>query len=77
MVIIYVSLAVGLVSLVVDVIGCVTMLLLFCKLWKKMKSEKSYRPVERRISFEEDEHIFDVDDSPSHIRVEESRLIPA
>ena len=35
MVIIYVSLAVGLVSLVVGVTGCVTMLLLFCKIWKK------------------------------------------
>ena len=42
-----------------------------------MNSEGSYRPVERRISFEEDEHTFNVDDSPSHVQVEESRLIPA
>ena len=58
--IIYVSLAVG-------VTGCVTMLLLFCKIWKKMNGEGSYRPVERRINFEEDEHTFNVDDSPSHV----------
>ena len=77
--VIYVSLAIGLISLIVGVTGCVTMLLLFCKIWKKMNSERSYRPVERRISFEEDEHTFDIDmdDSPSHVQVEESRLIPA
>ena len=75
----YTSLAIGLISLIVSVTVCVLMLLLFCKVRKKINSTSNgpYRTVERRVSFDdhEDEHSFAVDDSPS--RLEESHLIPA
>ena len=78
--VIYVSLGVSLVSMIVSVAVCVIVLLLFCSLWKKVNAKTTYsRLGERRMSFNEDEYSFAVDDSPDSPsqHEEERRLIPA
>lgn len=79
--VIYVSLGISLVSMIVTVTVCIIVLLLFCRLWKKVNasSSRTYSLGERRRSFSEDEYSFAVDDSsniPSQCE-EEKHLIPA
>jgi hypothetical protein len=78
----YVSLGISLVSMIATVTVCIIVLLLFCRLWKKVNANanRTYSLGERRLSFSEDEYSFAVEDSsniPASQHEEEKHLIPA
>lgn len=81
--VIYVSLGISLVSMIVTITVCIIVLLLFCKLWKKVNanslSSRTYSLGGRRMSCDEDEYSFAVGDSSSipSQHEEEKHLIPA
>jgi hypothetical protein len=77
----YISLGISLVSMIATVTVCIVVLLLFCRLWKKLNANanRTYSLGERRLSFNEDEYSFAVDDSsniPASQHEEEKHLIP-
>ena len=65
--------------MIVSVTVCVIVLLLFCRLWKWLNAKRTHSLGERRMSFNEDEYSFTVDDSQDILsqHEEEKRLIPA
>ncbi len=79
--VIYISVGISLVSMIATITVCIIVLLLFCRLWKKVNANnRTYSLGERRLSFSEDEYSFAVDDSsniPASQHEEEKHLIPA